>query len=146
MCLPPVFVVDAKGVGHASMTSPSAARTLAGVDLRIRLSFLVLVQIRPQLIQVEGDLVPDAVRPRGHELVVGSVVRIDIFAHGLKEHLTLRLQLPIQVVGELVTKQLVDGAALGAEFLHRLASPSIAETCAVGVDRKLQDGGSDTNC
>ena len=146
MCLPPVFVVEAKGVGHASMTSPSTARTLAGVDLRIRLSFLMLVQICLQLLQVEGDFIPDAVRPRGHELVEGGVVRVDDFSHGLEEWLGLCLQLPIQVVGELVTKQLVDGAALGAEFLHRLASPSIAETCAVGVDRKLQDGGSDTNC
>ena len=127
MCLPPVFVVEAKGVGHASMTSPSTAQTLAGVDLRIRLSFLVLVQIRPQLLQVESD----------HELVEGGVVRIDNFAHGLEERLTLRLQLPIQVVGKLMTKQLVDGTTLGAEFLHRLVSPSIAVARAVGVDWKL---------
>ena len=58
----------------------------------------------------------------------------------------MRSKLVVEVVGEFMEKEFVDGAALIAQLFHRLTSPPVAETRRVAVRGQLQDEGSDTRC
>src|SRR4051812_18929833 len=85
MCLPPVFVVEAKGAGRGRATTrPSVARR-GPVNLGVRIRRLHLVEIRPDLLEVEGNFVSDPIRPRRHEAVEGRVVGLDHLAHQLEK-------------------------------------------------------------
>lgn len=146
MRLSPVVVVEAEWVGLATVTSSSSARGGTSISLRIWIRAIVLVQIRLHLVQIESDLIADAIRPRGHEVVEGCVVGLDDFVHGLEKRLTLCLQLLVHVADDFMAQQLIDGAAIGAELLHDLASSAVAVPRAMGMNWQCQDGGSDTNC
>lgn len=144
MCLPPVFVVEAKGAGRGSaMTQPSVARSRGGVELGVVLRGLHLVQVGFDLLEVNGELVPEAISPRRHQAVERRIVPLHHLTHRFEERLTMRSKFVVQVVGEFMSKEFIDGAALVAQPVHRLTSPLVAETRRVAVRGLLQDEGSD---
>ena len=97
MCLPPVFVVEAKGAGRGRATTwPSVARR-GPVNLGVRIRRFHLVEIRPDLLEVEGDFVADGVSSCRHEAVERRIVGFQHLAHALEERSALRLELLVQI-------------------------------------------------
>ena len=71
------------------------------------------------------------------------VLPLHHLAHRFEKRLTMRSKLVIQVVGEFMAKDLVNGVAFVAQPFHRLTSPPVAETRRVAVRGQLPDEGSD---